>query len=230
MPQKKFDIQERTYSCFWHRNFDAETKKEIMSRTIEHITDKLKEHYRFKYYIKDNDYTKLIDHLYRNNYYYTFSRLLEMFSEFGAADLFLSNIEYEIIQYLDKLTEDDISIIMDINEEIERQLKTYGRHEELVEKRSTIIMWSNKCVCWNIVHLKIKKGDTIKLDASMVLVPYPKSKVRKYLCLLNESPLYKYSYEAVYERGEVPFIEGVLGWMDMVISTETYRKMREERA
>lgn len=224
---KEFTMQERTYSCFWHSNFNRETKKEIISRTVEQVIDKFKKYWKFEYYIKDSDYTRLVNFLLRQS----FSYLLENFNELDIGDLFLSNIEYEIIQLTNDLTEDDISIILKINEEIKRQIQTYAHHEELVEtSKSTIIMWGNACGCWNIAYFmkeQIKKGNTIKLDASMVLIPYPRSKVKKYLCLLDESPLYEYSFEAIYEKREVPFIEGILGWITKTIETEEYKTLQE---
>ncbi len=75
-----------------------------------------------------------------------------------------------------------------------------------------------------------QKGNTVKLDESMVLVPYPRSKLKKYLCILDQFPLYKYSFEVVYERGEIPLLEGILGWIAKTIETEEYRIMREKYA
>lgn len=227
---KEFTIQERTYSCFWYSNFNSETKKEIISRTVDQAVDKLKKHWKFGYYIKDSDYTRLVNFLLRNSFPY----LLENFNELDVGDLFLSNIEYEIIKFMNEITEDDTSIILKINDEINRQVQTYAHHEELVEtSKSSIIMWGNACACWNIAYFmkeQIKKGNTIKLDASMVLVSYPRSKVNRYLCLLDQSPTYKYSFEAVYQRGETPFLEGVVGWMAKTIETEEYKKMQEKYA
>lgn len=226
---EEFSIKEMTYSCFWYSNFDTETKKEIISRTVEQIIDKFRQHWNFKYYIKDSNFTRLIDHLQKN---FTFSRLIEMFNEFNIGDLFLSNIEYEIIQFTNQLTEDDISIILKIDDEIKRQIQRYIYHEELVEtSKSTIIMWGNACECWGIAYFlkeQIKKGNTIKLDASMVLIPYSRSKTKNYLCLLDESPLYKYSFEAIHERRETPFLQGILGWMLKRTETEEYKMMQEK--
>lgn len=227
----EFDIKQRTYSCFWHTNFNTETRKEIISRTVEQIIDEMKNHWNFRYYIKDSDYTRLINHLHKN---FTFSRLIETFNEFNAGDLFLSNIEYEIIQFMEQLDEDDFSIISKINEDIKSQIQRYENREELVtNSKSTVIMWGNACGCWNISYFmkeQIKKGNSIQLDASMVLVPYPRSKVKNYLCLLDESPIYRYSFEAVYERREVPFLEGILGWILKTIESEEYKKMQEKCA
>jgi len=227
---KEFTIQEMTYSCFWYSNFNNETKKEIISRTVEQNIDKFKKHWNFKYYIRDSDYTRLVNLLSKQ----TFSYLLEKFNELDTGDLFLSNIEYEIIEFTNGLIEDDISIILKINDEIKRQIQTYAYHEELIEtSKSSIIMWSNACACWNITYFmreKIKKGNTIKLDASMVLLPFLGNKVKKYLCLLDQSPLYKYSFEAVYQRGETPFLEGILGWVSKTIETEQHKQMQEKYA
>lgn len=227
---KEFTIQERTYSCFWYSNFNSETKKEIISRTVEQAIDKFKKHWKFEYYVRDNDYTRLVNFLVKNS----FSYLLQEFNEIDVGDLFLSNIEYEIIQFMNEITEDDTSNILKINDEIKRQIQTYAYHNELVEtSKSTIIMWSNACACWNITYFmkeQIKKGNTVNLDASMVLIPYPRSKVKKYLCLLDQSPLYKYSFEAIYERREVPFLEGVFGWILKTIETKEYKEMQEKYA
>lgn|SRR3990167_4020482 len=227
---KEFSIQERTYSCFFNNNFNSETKKEIISMTVDQTVDKLKKHWKFGYYIKDSDYTRLVNFLLRNSFPY----LLENFNELDVGDLFLSNIEYEIIQFMNEITEDDVSIILKINDEIKRQIQTYAHHEELVEtSKSIIIMWGNSCACWNIAYFmkeEIKKGNTIRLDASMVLVPYPRSKINRYLCLLDQSPIYKYSFEAVYQRGETPFLEGIVGWMAKTIETEEYREMQKRYA
>lgn len=227
---EELTIQERTYSCFWVSNFNSETKKEIISRTIEQTVDKFKDNWKFKYYIKDSDYTRLVNFLFKNS----FSYLLENFNDIDVGDLFLSNIDYEIIEFTKELTEDDISIILKINEEIKKQIQTYAYHEELVETtKSSVIIWGNACACWNIAYFmkeQIKKGNTIRLDASMVLTSYPRGKVKRYLCLLDQSPLYKYSFEAIYERGETPFLEGIYGWMAKTIETEEYIKMQEKYA
>lgn len=118
------------------------------------------------------------------------------------------------------------------NDEINKQIQTYAHHEELVETdKSTIIMWGNACSCWNVAYFmkeQIKKGNTVKLDASMVLVPYSRNRVKKYLCLLDQSPMYKYSFEAVHQRKETPFLEGVLGWILKQTETEEYKKMQEK--
>jgi hypothetical protein len=201
-------------------------KKDIISRVIEQTQTKLKEYWKLKDYIKNDDYTRLINFLTKKYFAY----LLEVFNAIDAGDLFLSNIEYELIKFTSGLTEDDIQIILKINEEIKRQIQTYAYHEELVENtKSIIIVWSNGCVCWNTYSTKeIKKGNTVKLDASMVLVPFPRNIVDKYLCLIDQNPLYKFSFEAVYQRGEGSFLEGVLGWMAKVTETEEYQKMQEK--
>jgi hypothetical protein len=174
-----FTIHERTYSCFWDNNFNPETKKDIISRVVEQIPDRLKGYWKLQDYIKNDDYTRLINFL-SSKY---FSYLFEVCNDMDAGDLFLSNVEYEIIEFISELTEEDISIIMKINDEIKRQIQIYANREELVETgKSTVIMWSNGCSCWNIAYImneQIKKGNAIKLDASMVLVPHSRSKVKK---------------------------------------------------
>lgn len=223
---EEFTIQERTYYCIWNNNLSPETKKGIVSRVVEQTTDKLKKYWKLKDYIKNDDYTRLINFLSKKY----FSYLLEVFNAIDAGDLFLSNIEYELIKFTSELTEDDIQIILKINEEIKRQIQTYAYHEELVETtKSIIITWSNGCACWHTYSTKeIKKGNTIRLDASMVLVPFPRNKVIKYLCLIDQNPLYKYSFEAIYKRGETSFLEGVLGWTTKIIETDEYKKMQEK--
>jgi hypothetical protein len=223
-------INEGTYSCFWNNNFSFKTKKDIISRTVEQVSGRLKEYWKLNSYIKNDDYTRLINFL-SSKY---FSYILEVFNDIDAGDLFLSNMEYEIIEFTNILTEDDISTILKINDEIKRQLQIYAHHEELVETRdSNIIMWSNGCSCWNIAHMmkkEIKRGSTVKLDATMVLVPYSENKIKKYLCILDKSPLYRHSFEAIYERGETPFVEGVLGWVSKIIETNEYRNMQKKYA
>ena len=222
----EFTIQERTYYCLWNNNLNPETKKDIVSRVVEQTKTKLKEYWKLKDYIKNDDYTRLINFLSKKY----FSYLLEVFNAIDAGDLFLSNIEYELIKFTSELTEDDIQIILKINEEIKRQIQTYAYHEELVENnKSIIIAWSNGCACWNTYSTKeIKKGNTVRLDASMALVPYPRNIVNKYLCLIDQNPLYKYSFEAIYKRGETSFLEGVVSWMNKVTETEEYQKMQEK--
>lgn len=223
---EEFTIQERTYYCIWNNNLSSDMKKDIVSRVVEQTTDKLKKYWKLKDYIKNDDYTRLINFLSKQY----FSYLLEVFNDIDAGDLFLSNIEYELIRFTSGLTEDDIQVILKINDEIKRQIQTYAYHEELVETtKSIIIVWGNGCACWNTYSTKeIKKGNTVKLDASMVLVPFTRNVVNKYLCLIDQNPLYKYSFEAVYKRGEGSFLEGVLGWMTKTIETEEYKKMQEK--
>lgn len=225
---KEFTIQERTYSCLWHHNFNFDIKKDIISRVVEQIHGKLKEYWKLRDFIKNDDYTRLINFL-SSKY---FSYLLEVFNAIDAGDLFLSNIEYELIKFTGELTEDDTQIILKINDEIKRQIQTYAYHEELVETtKSIIIVWNNGCACWNTYTTgEIKKGNTVKLDASMVLVPYQRNKVNKYLCLIDQNPLYKYSFEAVYQRGETSFLEGILGWTLKQKETREYKTMQEKYA
>lgn len=116
MPEE-FTIEERTYQCFWYSNFDRETKKEIISRTVEQIVGKFKNHWKFEYYIIDGNYTRLVNFLLTQS----FSYLLENFNNLDIADLFLSNIEYEIIQFMNETinskmlsTKDDTSAILKI--------------------------------------------------------------------------------------------------------------------
>ncbi len=224
---EEFTIQERTYYCIWNNNLNPETKKDIVSKVVEQTQTKLKEYWKLRDFIKKDDYTRLINFLFKQH----FSYLLEVFDAIDSGDLFLSNIEYELIKFTSELTEDDIQIILKINDEIKRQIQTYAYHEELVEtNKSIIITWSNSCACWNTYSTEetTKKGNTVRLDASMVLVPFPRNKVKKYLCLIDQNPLYKYSFEAIYKRGETSFLEGVLSWMSKTIETEEYKRMQEK--
>ncbi len=224
---EEFTIQERTYYCLWNNNLNPEAKKDIVSRVVEQTQTRFKDYWKLKYLIKNDDYTRLINFLFKQH----FSYILEVFNDIDAGDLFLSNIEYELIKFTSELTEDDIQIILKINEEIKRQIQTYAYHEELVEtSKSIIIIWGNGCACWNTYSTEesTKKGNTVRLDASMVLVPFPRNKAKKYLCLIDQNPLYKFSFEAVYQRGEGSFLEGILGWMSKVTETEEYKKMQEK--
>lgn len=60
---EEFTIQERTYYCVWNNNLNAETKKDIISRAVEQVQSKLKEYWKLKDFIKNDDYTRLINFL-----------------------------------------------------------------------------------------------------------------------------------------------------------------------
>lgn len=218
-------IEPELAACFWYHHINLEKKKEIIARIIEPIIDQLKD-YRFRYYIKDKDYTKLVSHLIKN---FLYDRLIDVFVEYNILDEYLSNIEYEVIDYISQLTPEDIATISKINNEIVKQIQHYTYHNELIEtSKFTIIMWSNASKSWGITHYKLKKGEEVKLDAGTVLVPFSKSNVSKYICLLNESPLYRYSFEAGAKRGFIGHLETILEWALKQMETEEYKKMQEK--
>lgn len=207
--------------CFWNEIFNPETKKIILSSVIEQAIDKFKEDFRFRNFITDNDLTKLLNHLVKN---FFFTQLIEILSEKDLADKFFDSVQSNILEYINSLSNEEILMVEEINREIERQSQRFGSHRELAESsRSSILLWSNAAQFWGIIHRPIKKGEEITLDANVVLVPFSRSKVQKVICLLNESPLFRFSFEAGTKKGRlVTILEAMLKQIES-------RKFREEQ-
>lgn len=212
-------------ACFWHNNLTTVEKTTVLARAIESVVHEISKDFYLESYVKGNDYTRMINYIIKN---YSFDSIITKLGDRSVIDDFISIMLYEISEYTTSLTDEDIEIMLDINNEIEK-IQFYGHHNELVESgRSTVLKWSNSCECWNVSYFReLKKGNEITLDANEILVSYPKSKVNKYLCLLNELPLYKYSFEAGEERSH---LITTLEWILKCMETDEYQKMREKYA
>lgn len=120
------------------------------------------------------------------------------------------------------LDDESKKIIEEINKKVEERT-SYGRRKELAETNSIILSWSNSSKSWNPAG-RAKKGEEVDLGANMILVKNIKdiTKLGHISSCLQELPLYKLSFEAIYERKETPFVTGLATWME--------RKMQELKA
>ena len=125
---------------------------------------------------------------------------------------------------------------------ISKERTSYGIREEVTDKKSIILAWSNANKAWypyektheNIKTGKeessyiVKKDRKVKLDANQILVPDNKDvdRLGHAASCANPFPLYAISFEAIHERRETPLIPGLLTWMER----QTARlKEKEER-
>lgn len=127
--------------------------------------------------------------------------------------------------------EDTQRYINEINK-ISKERTSYGIREEITDKKSFILSWSNANKAWypygktqenvkggkEIYSYKAKKGMKIKLDSNQILVPIEDDKDLDKLghaaSCSSTYPLYKLSFEAVWERKETPVILGLLSWIE----------------
>jgi len=97
----------------------------------------------------------------------------------------------------------EVEILKTLNEKISH-LTSYGiRYEKAEKDNSTVLIWSNAGRKWLIFRKGVKAGETVMLDANMLLVPYDAETISKIIDQLDPLPLYFLSVEAK-TRGEAP--------------------------
>ena len=126
--------------------------------------------------------------------------------------------------------EDTQRYINEINN-ISKERTSYGQREEITDKKSVILAWSNASKAWypyaktqedikskskDIYSYVAKKGMKVQLDANQILVPDNKDLERlgHATSCANPLPLYGISFEAIHERKETPLIPGLLTWLE----------------
>ena len=75
-----------------------------------------------------------------------------------------------------------------INKKIGARI-AYGTREEVADKSGYILHWSNAGWCWYIQTYRIKKGQTVRLDANQILVSGGKRVLQSVLGSLDVLPL-----------------------------------------
>lgn len=135
--------------------------------------------------------------------------------------------------------------INEINK-ISKDRTSYGIREEITDKKSVVLAWSDASKAWypfggkiyeNIKTGKkeedsyiVKKDMKVKLDANQILVPDNKDldRLGHAASCSNPLPLYKLSFEAVHERKETPLLIGLLTWLERQNARLKERQEREK--
>ena len=129
---------------------------------------------------------------------------------------------------------------------ISKERTSYGIREEVTDKKSVILAWSNASRAWypygktheNVKTGKeeysyvVKKDMKVKLDANQILVSDNKDldRLGHATSCANPHPLYAISHEAIYERRETPIIHGLLSWLERQNARLTEKEEREKHA
>lgn len=129
---------------------------------------------------------------------------------------------------------------------ISKERTSYGIREEIADKKSIILAWSNASKAWypyektqeNIKTGKkessyiAKKDMKIKLDANQILVPDNKDldRLGHATSCANPLPLYAVSFEAIHKRRETPLIPGLLTWLERQTARLREKEEREKHA
>jgi len=126
----------------------------------------------------------------------------------------------------ERIDDETNSIIKETNEKVSERT-SYGRRNELAEHNSLVLTWSNNSKAW-YPTAKAKKGETVDLDANMILLKETKDKTKlgHAASCLQSFPLYGLSFEAIHKRKETPLLEGTAMWVERQLSKE---KEIEER-
>lgn len=126
------------------------------------------------------------------------------------------------------LDDETNSIIKETNEKISERT-SYGRRNELAEHNSLVLTWSNNSKAW-YPTAKAKKGETVDLDANMILLKETKDKTKlgHAASCLQSFPLYSLSFEAIHKRKETPLLEGIATWVERQLQKENEIKERKK--
>ena len=129
---------------------------------------------------------------------------------------------------------------------ISKERTSYGIREEITDKKSIILAWSNASKAWYPyykTHENIKSGKEeysyiakkdmkVKLDANQILVPDNKDfhRLGHATSCANPLPLYAISFEAIHERRETPLTTGLLTWLERQTARLKEKEEREKHA
>ena len=121
-------------------------------------------------------------------------------------------------------------IIQETNEKVSERT-SYGRRNELAEHNSMVLTYSNESRSW-YPTAKAKKGETVDLDANMILLKETKDKTKlgHAVSCLNHLPLYSLSFEAIHKRKETPWLEGTTMWVERQLQKEKEMVERKKHA
>lgn len=134
--------------------------------------------------------------------------------------------------------------INEINK-ISKDRTSYGIREEITDKKSILLAWSDASKAWYPYGWKIyesiktgkkeyshivKKDMKVKLDANQILVPDNKDldRLGHAASCSNPLPLYSLSFEAIHERRETPLLPGLLTWLERQTARLKERQEREK--
>ncbi len=142
------------------------------------------------------------------------------------------------------LVDEDTQININEINNISKYRTSYGIREEMADKKSIILSWSDASRAWypyaktseNIKTSKkdyshiVKKDMKVKLDANQILVPDNKDldKLGHAASCSNPLPLYKLSFEAIHERRETPLLPGILTWLERQTARLKEQQEREK--
>lgn len=101
-----------------------------------------------------------------------------------------------------RTTKSDPEVIEELNNRIAK-LSMYGLRQEVVDKPSYKLVWSNAAKAWWVAYgLGVfQPGEKVTLDANEFLASYRQDVLTRVVPKLNYLPLYKMSFEAKL-RGE----------------------------
>jgi len=105
---------------------------------------------------------------------------------------------------IEELTKEELEAFVEVNRQVGERTMYGIRKETVPEGEYAILTWSNGAGRWMVsgwLYRDRKTGDTVDLDANMLLVKYPQQQVEKFIAYLDPLPLYGLSTEARM-RGE----------------------------
>jgi len=108
--------------------------------------------------------------------------------------------KYFLKRYPKLTAKDDMNLKL-ANDIIEGR-QSYGIREELSDKNSTKIFWSNGSAQW-YVDRTYRSGDIVTLDANEAILPLTERETDRIIKYLIALPLYSLSFEAK-QRGHAP--------------------------
>lgn len=128
---------------------------------------------------------------------------------------------------------------------ISKDRTSYGIREEITDKKSILLAWSDGSKAWYPYGWKIyeniktgkkeyshivKKDMKVKLDANQILVPDNKDidRLGHAASCSNPLPLYSLSFEAIHERRETPLLPGLLTWLERQTARLKEKQEREK--
>lgn len=139
--------------------------------------------------------------------------------------------------------EDTQRYINDINK-ISKDRTSYDIREEVADKKSILLSWSNASRAWypypkTLENIKtgneeysyiVKKDMKVKLDANQILVSDNKDldRLGHAASCSNPLPLYKISFEAIHEIKETPLLPGLFTWLERQTARLKERQEREK--
>jgi len=171
------------WNPLWYWTLTSEQRKEI----LRHATDP-----ETLEKFGEEDYLNIMKDRYRINDDDTEEMLT-------VKELVLKEVKNEI----DNMTDAEEEALEAINEDIKKRTR-YGLRKEFVDDDSYILTWSNAGARWQQWGKPPEGENVFEVDANEVVIHEAHAGVaEKFFFLLDDLPLYQYSYEAG-ERGIAP--------------------------